>query len=99
MKHAPTEATRDGAAPKAMNQAADAPSNAKDVERHDDLDLVKRVQAGDTAAFRALYDRYNRRVFAIALGVVKNQDDALDVVQEAFIKVHKHIASFQGSSS
>lgn len=99
MKPAPSQAKRDGAAPTPVNEALSRPSNAKDVERQDDLDLVQRVQAGDASAFRALFDRYNRRVFAIALGVVKNQDDALDVVQEAFIKVHKHIGNFQGSSS
>jgi len=33
------------------------------------------------------------------MGVVKNQDDALDAVQEAFVKVHKNIDKFQGSSS
>jgi RNA polymerase sigma-70 factor (ECF subfamily) len=33
------------------------------------------------------------------MGVVKNQDDALDAVQEAFVKVHKNIHKFQGSSS
>jgi RNA polymerase sigma-70 factor (ECF subfamily) len=65
----------------------------------DEHDLVKRIQAGDSAAFRALFDRYHRRAFAVAMGVVKNQDDALDAVQEAFVKVHKNIHKFQGSSS
>jgi len=64
-----------------------------------DHDLVQRVQAGDTAAFRALFDKYHRRAFAVAMGVVKNQDDALAAVQEAFVKVHKNIHKFQGSSS
>ena len=64
-----------------------------------DHDLVQRVQAGDTAAFRALFDKYHRRAFAVAMGVVKNEDDARDAVQEAFVKVHKNIHKFQGSSS
>lgn len=64
-----------------------------------DHDLVQRVQAGDTAAFRELFDKYHRRAFAVAMGVVKNEDDALDAVQEAFVKVHKNIHKFQGSSS
>ena len=61
--------------------------------------MVQRVQAGDSAAFRALYDKYHRRAFAVAMGVVKNEDDALDAVQNAFVKVHKNIHKFQGSSS
>ena len=64
-----------------------------------DHDLVQRVQAGDSAAFRALFDKYHRRAFAVAMGVVKNEHDALDAVQEAFVKVHKNIHKFQGSSS
>lgn len=64
-----------------------------------DHDLVQRVQAGDSTAFRALFDKYHRRAFAVAMGVVKNEDDALDAVQEAFVKVHKNIHKFQGSSS
>ncbi len=64
-----------------------------------DRALVEAVQNGDRAAFRELYDAYHRRAFAVALGVVKNPEDALDVVQDAFVKVHKHIEGFQGSSS
>jgi RNA polymerase sigma-70 factor (ECF subfamily) len=64
-----------------------------------DHDLVKRVQEGDSAAFRRLFDKYHRRAFAVSMGVVKNEDDALDAVQEAFVKVHKNIHKFQGSSS
>jgi RNA polymerase sigma-70 factor (ECF subfamily) len=81
------------------------PSASKSEEPKDsssskgDHDLVRRVQAGDKAAFRALFDKYHRRAFAVAMGVVKNEDDALDAVQEAFVKVHKNIHKFQGSSS
>ncbi|MFT3927392.1 MAG: sigma-70 family RNA polymerase sigma factor [Myxococcales bacterium] len=65
----------------------------------DDLTLVRRAQQGDRTAFRQLFDKYHRRVFAVALGVVKNPSDAHDVVQEAFVKVHRHLATFQGASS
>ena len=68
-------------------------------EREYDRKLVAGAQRGDAQAFRELYDRYHRRAFAVALGVVKNKQDALDVVQDAFIKVHKHIANFQGTAS
>ena len=64
-----------------------------------DHDLVRRVQGGDSKAFRMLFDKYHRRAFAVAMGVVKNEDDALDAVQEAFVKVHKNIHKFEGSSS
>jgi RNA polymerase sigma-70 factor (ECF subfamily) len=79
---------------------ASGPERARDREEHErDRELVRRAQAGERAAFRELYDRYHKRVFAVALGVLKNKDDALDVVQESFVKVHRHLDGFQGSSS
>jgi DNA-directed RNA polymerase specialized sigma24 family protein len=57
---------------------------------------LRRSQAGDEAAFRELFDRYHRRAFSVAVGVVKNQSDAFDIVQDAFIKVHRHIKQLPG---
>ena len=64
-----------------------------------DLELVQRCQKGDDVAFGQLISRYQRKVFTIALGMVKTPDDAMDIAQEAFIKVHRYIGNFQGSSS
>ena len=101
MKPAPNQAAATRAAPKSMNEQASGESkpNEEVDRRYEDADLVSRVQRGDEAAFRSLFDRYHRRAFAVAFGVVKNQHDALDIMQEAFIKVHKHIGSFHGASS
>ena len=86
-----------------MNQPLSSASNSKEASEgppdKGDHELVKRIQAGDSKAFRKLFDKYHRRAFAVAMGVVKNEDDALDAVQEAFVKVHKNIHKFQGSSS
>ena len=84
-----------------LNEPAPVPSepNQEVERRYADADLVERLQKGDEAAFRILFDNYHRRAFAVAMGVVKNQQDALDIIQEAFIKVHKHIGSFHGNSS
>jgi RNA polymerase sigma-70 factor (ECF subfamily) len=65
----------------------------------DDLALVRRAQAGDRAAFKVLFERYHRRVYAVALSVLRSPQDAHDVVQEAFVKVHRHLPDFQGNSS
>ena len=46
-----------------------------------------------------LMQRYQRKIYAVAFGFLRNQEDALDIVQESFVKVHRHIAKFEGNSS
>jgi RNA polymerase sigma-70 factor (ECF subfamily) len=86
-----------------VNKRRDPTSIPQDVRADDVADddrrLVDRCQKGDKDAFRILFVRYHRRAYGLALGVVHNPDTALDVVQEAFLKAHKHIVSFEGSSS
>ena len=65
----------------------------------EDLALVTAVKGGDSRAFKVLMQRYQRKVYAVAYGFLRNQEDALDVVQESFIKVHRYIAKFEGNSS
>jgi RNA polymerase sigma-70 factor (ECF subfamily) len=65
----------------------------------DDRELVDAARGGDRAAFRSLFERYHRRAYSLAFGVLHNQADALDVVQDAFIKVHRHLAKFEGKAS
>ncbi len=75
-------------------QRASTPTHAVD-----DADLVLAARRGDRDAFRTLYERYHRRAYTLALGVVRSPDDALDVVQDAFIKAHKYLDKFEGASS
>ena len=65
----------------------------------DDRDLVEAARRGDRDAFKTLFERYHRRAYALAFGVLRHQDDALDVVQDAFIKAHKYLDKFEGTSS
>lgn len=65
----------------------------------DDQELVEAAQGGDRRAFQMLYERYERKVYAVAYGFLRNQEDALDVLQEAFIKVHRYLPNFEGQSS
>jgi RNA polymerase sigma-70 factor (ECF subfamily) len=64
-----------------------------------DRELVERARAGDHDAFRTLFERYHRRAYALAFGMLHNPDDALDVVQEAFIKAHRYLDKFEGAAS
>jgi RNA polymerase sigma-70 factor (ECF subfamily) len=65
----------------------------------DDLALVERARAGESEAFRTLVIRHQRRVYAVALGIVKDRDLAWDVAQEAFVRVHQHLGDFKGEAS
>ena len=65
----------------------------------DDLTLVKRVRGGDQRAFKLLVERYQRKVYAVALGMLKDKEEAMDVAQEAFVKVYKYLDHFKGDSS
>jgi len=64
-----------------------------------DWELVQRARGGDREAFRQLVERYQRKVGALALGMLRNQDDALDVVQETFTKAYQSLDRFKGDSS
>ncbi len=64
----------------------------------DEQKLVDDARRGDPGAFRALVLRYQRRAFAVALGMVHDHDDARDICQEAFLKVHKSIEGFAGDA-
>jgi RNA polymerase sigma-70 factor (ECF subfamily) len=68
------------------------------VERSDG-ELVRACHHGDKEAFRELVERYQRRVVSVALGMVHNQDDALEIAQETFIKAFENLAQFKGESS
>ena len=65
----------------------------------DDLSLVSKAKAGDAEAFRGLVVRYQRKVYALALGIVKDADLAWDVAQEAFVRVHTHLGAFEGKAA
>ncbi len=77
-------------------------SNTKQVrarEAEEDRGLIARAQSGDMAAFRKIVERHQRRAFAIALSLVRDENDARELVQEAFLRVYRGLASFQGGSS
>ncbi len=65
----------------------------------DDLSLVEQARAGEADAFRTIVVRYQRKVYALALGIVKDPDLAWDVAQEAFVRVHRGLGEFEAKSS
>ena len=76
---------------------ADQPSAVD--PRKEDRELVQAAQGGDQHAFRRLVEKYQRRVFQLALGMVKDPDEAMDISQETFVRVHRYLPSFKGDAS
>lgn len=66
--------------------------------REEEYELVERVRKGDSAAFEKLVLANQTRVYNLALRMVGNEEDALDMSQEAFLKAYNFIDSFRGDS-
>jgi RNA polymerase sigma-70 factor (ECF subfamily) len=85
-----------------LNTRDTAASNSKQArikEAEEDRALIALAQGGDHAAFRQLVERHQRRAFAIALSLVRDENDARELVQDAFLRVYKGLGTFQGGSS
>ena len=71
------------------------PSNTTRIdEQPDDRHIVAQCQAGDVNAFRRLVERYQQYAFAVAFRIVCEEDDAKDIVQEAFVRVWRNLRGF-----
>lgn len=63
-----------------------------------DRPLVHRAQRGDFAAFESLVAQYERRIYGLALRIVRRSHDAEEVVQQTFLSVIEHLAEFRGEA-
>jgi RNA polymerase sigma-70 factor (ECF subfamily) len=64
-----------------------------------DAELVQRARGRDEAAIRAIMQGNNRRLYRIARGILRNDGEAEDVVQETYVRAFTHLESFRGDSS
>jgi len=64
----------------------------------DEGTLVAQAQAGDKQAFSQLVKRYERKIYRLAKNITQNDEDAEDVLQDAFLKAYEHLGGFQGQS-
>jgi len=71
----------------------------KKISADADMALVERVKAGDMAAFDALTRKYRERLYGVVYNILSNRDDAMDIVQDSFIKAFSAINSFRGGSA
>lgn len=65
----------------------------------DDADLVRGTLAREGGAFRMIMQKYNQRLYRIARSMLRNDSEAEDAVQEAYVSAFTHMNSFRGESS
>lgn len=84
-----------------LNPAPDAASKAHDAAnaKQHDRDLIARAADGEMRAFEELVQRHQRRAHTVAYGIVRNAEDAREVTQDAFLRVHRHLKDFEGGAS
>lgn len=63
-----------------------------------DEELVELAQQGDYAAYEEIVRRYQDKAFRLAFSLMKNESDAQDVVQEAFLNMYRKLETFEGKS-
>ena len=67
-------------------------------EQPDDA-LIQQVLAGNTAVFELLMRRYNERVYRAALSILRDEAEAEDVMQQAYVNAYAHLRQFDGRAS
>ena len=63
-----------------------------------DEELVRRILEGEPSLFEILMRRYNQRLFRVARSVLKDDDEAEDVMQQAYVNAYQHLAQFAGQA-
>src|ERR1035437_6756712 len=64
-----------------------------------EAERLRRAQAGELAAFEALTSRHEQRVYALAMRMLRQEQDAEDVTQQTFLSALEHLAGFRGEAS
>jgi RNA polymerase sigma-70 factor (ECF subfamily) len=64
-----------------------------------DEEAVSRVLQGETGLFEIIMRRYNQRLFRVARAILRNDSEAEDVVQDAYVRAYQHLSQFAGKST
>ena len=70
-----------------------------DVPGWSDESIVQRVLGGEKALFEILMRRHNQRIYRIVRGILNNDAEAEDVMQDAYVRSYQHLAAFEGRST
>lgn len=64
-----------------------------------DEEVVRRVLGGETALFEILMRRYNQRLYRVSRGILRNDAEAEDVMQDAYVRAYEHLHQFAGKAA
>lgn len=73
-----------------------AVSVARKPESLTDEEVVARVRAGETALYEVILRRYNQRLYRVARAILRNDGEAEDVMQDAYVRAYEHLDQFAG---
>ena len=69
--------------------------SSADLTNTTDEQVIEQVLSGDRGAYEVLVRRYNRRVYRAVRGILRNDDEAEDVMQDAYVRAYQHLAGFE----
>ncbi|HSQ61245.1 MAG TPA: sigma-70 family RNA polymerase sigma factor [Acidobacteriota bacterium] len=72
---------------------------AQELKKLPDEELVRRAQADDERAFGELVERYESKVYSLGIKMLRNPEDAEDVLQDTFLRAYRGLKSFKGNST
>ncbi len=75
------------------------PPRPAELEAVSEQELVRRARGRDEAAVRAITQRYNRRLFRVARSILRDDGEAEDVVQEAYVRAFTGLDQFRGDAA
>ena len=64
-----------------------------------DLEVVERVKAGETALYEIIMRRYNQRLYRVARAIVRDDSEAEDVMQDAYVRAYQNLGQFRGAAA
>jgi len=68
------------------------------IARDDEHELVTAAKSGDQSAFEELVSRYEKKIFRLTMNITRNNEDAEDAMQDAFMKAYSHLNGFEEGS-
>jgi RNA polymerase sigma-70 factor (ECF subfamily) len=79
-----------------MNTSVDRNVPTAEKVQLSDEEVVERVLGGDVSLFEVIMRRYNTRLYRVARSILRNDAEAEDVMQDAYVKAYEHLGQFEG---